>query len=283
MRVAIGMILAAAVLAVAVVSAQNGRKVSGVVITAANQRPVANARVRYEEEGGGSPQETVTDDKGRFEFSNGRSGVVTVSARRFGTARRSWPPRTGRELRIALVPPARVEGTVADIVTGRPVDGKVALLVQHPHNVVSEGAAVQGGAFRIDDLPPGPMLVLARADGFAPYFATTTAEAGRVRDLRIRLFLEGTVSGHVQDASGSVVEGARVTLGYLTATPGRGLLASVVGGQPISGSDGSFSLEGLVPDARIGLRAERNGRRSDVVTTTVGPGMVRQGIVLRLR
>lgn len=282
MKTSTGTILLMAILVGTVLSAQNGRKVSGIVVSAATQRPVVNARVMYEESGG-SVQETVSDPKGRFEFSNGRLGTVTVMAGGFGTARRRWPPRIGRELRIGLVPPARIEGTVADIMTGRPVNGVVTLLVRHPHNIVSETVAVQNGVFRIGDMPPGPAMIVARASGFAPYFGTMTVEAGKQRDIRIRLFLEAVVAGHVVDSTGSAVESAHVAVGYLEATLGRGFLASAVGGRPFTDAEGAFVLNGLVPDVRIGLRAELDGRKSDVVTVTVEPGRTRQDVVLRLR
>lgn len=94
------------------------RKVSGTVVAAATQQPVQNARVLYEETGQPS-QTTATDAKGYFEVPAGRLGVVTVKARGFGTARRRWPPRSGTQLRIELVPPAIVSGTVTDLATGR--------------------------------------------------------------------------------------------------------------------------------------------------------------------
>ena len=41
-------------------------------------------------------------------------------------------------------------------------------------------------------------------------------------------------------------------------------------------------IEGLVPDNSIYLQAELDGRRSEVVTVQIAPGMMQTGIVLRL-
>ena len=54
---------------------RTARKVSGVVVEAATQQPVPDARVRYEETGQ-PPRTTVTDTKGSFEFPAGRLGEV---------------------------------------------------------------------------------------------------------------------------------------------------------------------------------------------------------------
>ena len=179
----------------AMLLAQNGRKVSGVVVAASTNRPLPNALVRYLERGGAA-QETVTDSKGQFEFSDGRKGTITVSATRFGTARRRWPPNERGELRIALVPPAMMQGTVADIMTGRPVDAIVNILVHDRHNIVSETVAVENGTFRVSDLPPGPALVLARAPGFR-----TTSCHGRSRGRPTAGLPRSVVPGSVGDRS----------------------------------------------------------------------------------
>ena len=52
------------------------------------------------------------------------------------------------------------------------------------------------------------------------------------------------------------------------------LLKGFIGWRPITNADGEFGLDGVVPDTPISLRAELNGRVSDVVTVTVEPGMV---------
>ena len=256
------------------------RKVSGTVVAVATQQPVPNARILYEETEQ-SPQTTETDAKGYFEIPAGRLGVVTVKARGFGTARRRWPPRNGTQLRVELVPPAIVRGTVTDLATGGLLPAVVRVTVQHPDNFVSHGARAPRGTFEIRDLPPGPGLVTARSEGFAPSVGSITVEGGKVRDARIGLLLQAQAAGRVVDGSGQPVPGAYVTATYPGMAAG-GMIESLVGGRPLTGADGVFALDGLVPNTPIAFEADLDGRRSSVHTINVGPGMMQSGIVLTL-
>ena len=260
---------------------RSGRKVTGTVVSAASQQPVPNARVQYEESGQ-ALQTTATDAKGYFEFSAGRIGVVTVVARNFGTARRRWPPvGNSSTLRVELVGPAMLSGTVTDLATGRLIEAMVNVMVQHPANFVSSAVISERGTFRIEDLPPGPALVTARSEGFAPYLGSTTVEGGKVRDVRIGLLLEAQATGLVRDARGEPVTGASVNAVY-PDTAGAGLLEGFVGGRSSTETDGVFALRGLVPDTTVKLQAEIDGRRSAVETISIRPGTKRSGIVLTL-
>lgn len=281
MRTLIGGFAMVLAVLVALPLAQGGRKVHGVVVAAATGHPVAAAQVKYEEQGRAG-QTAVTDAKGYFEFADGSLGVVTVTARGFGTARRRWPPRQGLQLRVPLMPPAILSGTVTDMATRQSVGALVTVTVQHPGDVVSDMTISENGTFRFDDLPPGPAVVMARADGYAPSLGAVTVEAGKARDARIGLLLEAVAAGQVQDRGGSPVTGARVSASYPDTTAGAGQLQAFIGGRPFTGPDGAFALNGLVPDTPISLQAELDGRRSEAVTVTVGPGMVQQNVVLRL-
>ncbi len=281
MRPGIAGVIGAVVALSLTVFAQSGRKITGVVVDSASQRPVVNADVGYRETGGAT-QATTTDSKGRFEFTDGVAGVVAVEARRYATAWKVWPPRTGRELRFELYPPARVEGTMVDMATGASVDGYVTMYVRSPASLVNNAARVRGGVFRFDDLPPGPAVVVAHAYGFSPYFGALTIDAGKNHSTRVGLVLESVASGLVVDANDDPVDGARVRVGYDRSLPGGGYFASFSRGQATTRSEGEFEIRGLVPDTPIALQAELRGRRSDVVTITVGPGMARRDLVLRL-
>ena len=259
---------------------RTNRKVTGVVVAAATEQPVPNARVEYEV-GGQWSQTTVTDTKGHFEFSTGSVGVVTVTARNFGTARRRWPPRAP-QLRIALFPPAGLHGTVRDLATGAPLrNAVVTVIAQHPNDLVFHTVRTERGVFEIDDLPPGPTLVTARSPGFAPFLGRTTVESGRQRDARIGLLLAAYASGHVRGAGGTPVQRALVRVKYPAMENG-GLLAGLAGGEPLTSADGSFAIQNLVPDTTIALQAELDGRRSSVETVTIGPGMEHSNIILVL-
>lgn len=148
--------------------AQDHRKASGVVVDADTGQAVANATVRYTDYIG-TIETTQTDSKGSFEFASGTRGVIKVTASRYGAARRSWPPRRSSTLRFELTSPATAGGTLVDAMTQRPVEGIVTLVVRHPLNHVSIAARAHGGKFEFGDLPDGPAILYARADGFAPY------------------------------------------------------------------------------------------------------------------
>ena len=260
--------------------AQEGRKITGVVEAAASRRPVANAEVRYEEIGM-APQTARTDSKGRFEIPYGTQGVVTVTARNYATARRSWPPRSGQELRFALTPPSAVTVTLVDAATRRGIEGRVTVLVEHPLNYVSSTSTALG-TFRFDDLPAGPAVIYARAVGFAPHFRELTVDVGKRIDAQIGLLLETVVSGKVLDRRANPAVDATVRVGYGQSVPGADLLAGLVRGRVKSDTEGTFSIGGPVPDTSIALQAELDGRLSDVVTVRAGPGMEQSGIVLRM-
>ena len=178
---------------------------------------------------------------------------------------------------------AAVAGTMTDSATGQPAEGLVTLIVGQPDNLV-ETARTSGGMFRFGDVPPGPAVVLARADGFAPYFGELTIEAGKPGDVRIELLPEATMSGFVVDGNGCPVPDARVHVGYGRALPGAGLFSVLTHGRTVTQSDGAFTIGGLVPATRISLQAQRGGRLSDIVTLAVEPRMEQPGLVLlRLR
>jgi hypothetical protein len=266
---------------VAMLGAQRGRKVTGIVVDNTTNRPIASASVEYEEDG--VVETTTTDQKGAFEFEFGTRGVVTVVARNYGTAHRRWPPRTGSSLRIALTAPASVHGTVADMATQRAVPAIVTIRVRHPENVVSDAAFSDDGSFAFEDLPPGPAVVVARAEGYAPYRGVIAVREKQRTNTRIRLLLEAAASGQVVNSVGEPVNAAWVYVLYGDTLEGRDEFESLVGGRLLTGSDGNFYVRSLLPDTQITLQAELEGSTSEVTTINVGPGMVQSGIVLRLQ
>ena len=116
---------------------------------------------------------------------------------------------------------APVAGMMTGSATGRPAEGLVTLIAGHPDSLV-ETARTLDGMFQFGDVPPGPAVVLARADGFAPYFGELTIEAGEPRDVRIELLPEAAMSGVVLDDNGCPAPDARVHVGYGRALPGAG-------------------------------------------------------------
>ncbi len=295
-----GVLLVSSLLAAVVLGAQVGQqptggRVSGTVVVAATGRPVANARVQYQQhqvadanpivphdQQDNSVQTTVTDAAGQFTFPPSRLGVVTVTASGFGTAQRRWPPRRGRTLEVALTPPVAVQGTVVDYETLRPLVGVVTALVQHPDNVVSTSAVVEDGTFRFEDLPLASGLVVAYAGDHAPAVGRFTTAVGDRVDVHLRLSRGATVTGQVLDAAAKPVAGAQLIVRYTDTLPEAVMLANFIGGITMTGSDGEFALTGLVPHTPVILYAEHDGQQTNTVTIEVEPGQARPDLVLRL-
>ena len=276
-----GVLLVASLLAAAVLGAQDGRKVSGVVVAAATEQPIPLAQVEYQEHGG-SVQTTVTDAKGRFVFSAGQLGVITVTATGFGTARRRWPPRRGSTLQVALTPPVSVQGTLVDSETLHPVTGSVTAIVRHPDSLVSTSAFVEeDGTFRFEDVPSAPGVLVAYANGYAPTVSEFSTATEKLVNVHIRLSADAKATGQVLDAAANPVAGAQLIVRYADTVAEALMLAGFVGGAPITKADGNFTLTGLVPNTPITLYAEYDGRRTNTVTIEVGPGQMRADLVLR--
>lgn len=278
---------ALAVLLGASLSAQLSRPVIGIVTDDDSGRPVAGAHVEYEHED--DVEKTVTDSRGAFEFSEataGTLGVVTVSENGYATAHRRWPPVSGRTLEIGLFPPATVGGTVADMASGTPLPADVHIVVEHDHALVSDSTvADRRGEFLFEDLPTGQAAVIAVVEGYAPGFDRLTLAKNEHAASRIRLLLQAGVSGHVVDGSGNPVVGAEIVAWYGgddDPPDGAETLESYIGGRRVTGEEGDFSANQIVPDRPVMLQAILDGKESDVVTVVIAPGSILEGVVLRI-
>ena len=168
-----------------------------------------------------------------------------------------------------------------DLVTGQGVEGDVTLVVHNRKNIVSDSAEARG-TFRIVDAPPGPAMVFARANSYAPYFNTFDVDAGKHYSLRVGLLLEAAASGVVLDSAGEPAPGAEVRAIYDDSFRGAHLFASLAGGENTNADDeGAFRLGGLVPDTPLRVRAFLGDRTSNTAAVEAGPGSVQAGIVLR--
>ena len=263
-----------------------GRNVTGTVVNAASNAPVAGAQVDYEE--GGSVQTTRTDSKGYFEFGAGTLGVVTVTARDFGTAYMRWPPSYGTSLRILLREPRTASGTVIDMATRNPIGGATVtvMALSVDRNIISDTAmSTLRGEFGFQNLPAvsDQVAYIAYAHGFAPRFGLFTLNEKAVTNIRIGLLLDALASGTVVDAAGDPVDGALVNATYGDRTEGAGMLEGLIGGRVRTGADGKFQLDGIAPDEAVTLQAEFGGRLSNTVTVTVAPGTIQTAIALRIQ
>ena len=285
---AVAICMAAAVLLVAVPTAQRGSPVAGKVIDLSTERPVAGASVEYEDDSGKEIETTRTGADGGFEFSAasaGTKGVVTVTAKGYSPAHRRWPPLRGfGTLEVTLQPPASVSGTVADMASGSRLAATVHIMVEHEHSFVSDSTSTDSrGEFAFSDLPTGPAAVVAVADGYAPSFQTLRVRHEAHTTARIRLLLQGHVYGNVVDGNGKGVLGAVVSAWYGADPPdGAETLESYIGGRMQTGPEGQFRVDGIVPDRSVVLQAELDGKESKPITVKVGPGMVQESVVLRI-
>ena len=275
----------ALVLLSALVGAQQSStstNIAGTVVSAATQNPIANALVQYEEQG--VVRATRTNSAGQFEFEGGGTlGVLIVTVDGFGTTRRAWPPLSGTTVDFALKPPVTIQGTLTDNATLISLDGSVTAVTRGTFNLVSASAVVEGGTFRFDDLPEGPVLVLAHADDRAPSITELTTTAGDWRDVHVRLTADAEVEGRVLDANSQPVVGAHLVAVYDASVAGGGLLAGLVGGSIITDGEGTFTLNGLVPGRPVTIYAIKGGSETDRATVAVNEGTVLDGLVLRLR
>ncbi|MCY4057030.1 MAG: carboxypeptidase regulatory-like domain-containing protein [Gammaproteobacteria bacterium] len=265
-----------------------GRKVSGVVVDAETDQPIARADVKYED--GGTVQTTTTDSKGYFEFGEGHSGVATVDAAGYATNYARWPPVQNRsQIRVLMRPPVPFGGTVYDMATRRPIEGAFVLVtVWSMDGVVTSGATETGSGGAYDFAKLLPVDATSRAvyvahaeENYAPAIGTVALGKGGNRNVGIGLLLEARASGRVVDRDGAVVEGATVVTRY-GGDSSYQTLEGYIGGDTLTGADGTFNVGGVVPDATITLQAVLgDGSTSGSVTATIGPGMVQSGIELR--
>ena len=255
--------------------------VTGRVVKHGTLEPVESATVTYEE-GSAPVQTTVTDERGHFEFARSGDGVVTVSAREFGTARRRWPPVAGDVIDIALVAPAVIYGVVTNE-DGEPVPARVMVTVNNPYNLVSKTVLSAAGGFRMGDLPPGSAEVLVVSDGLAPHLRYVMMEAGRETETDVYLMNYAIARGRVLSEAGAPVIGAIVNAHYQHEVGSGGVLENFVGGMRRTGPDGTFELHGLVPNTEIALQAVSGERQSDVEVVQVGPARTQEGIELRIQ
>ena len=231
------------------------RKVSGVVVDAATNRPVAGARVAYDE--AGVTQTTTTDGKGYFELGGGELGVVTVDAAGYATNYARWPPISRQsQVRVLLRPPVPFGGTVYDMLTRQPVSAAVVILRMRSRDgvLVSRATMTQSGVFDFTNLLPAAatdraVYIAHAARRYAPALGTVTIdEKNGNRHVNIGLRLEARAVGQVVDGDGTPVQGATVMGSYL---PDYSELAGYIGGETVTGEGGNFSAGSIVPDTPV--------------------------------
>lgn len=259
----------------AAVQNQSLLKVSGVVVHAPSDResvgpPIQDARVEYRDASTGEVQIAYTDSEGNFEFAAERSGIersgiVTASKEDLATISVGWPPREQGSLRIELPQAAVLEGALYGKETDWDItNAVVTVMVSHPVSPLSDSIFTETGEFAFEGLPPGPAVVVAHAPGFEPVRSENyELSPGGVQEVNIGLRLEGTVSGRVFEPD-EIAVGAEVFLVYNDRFANAEAVENFVGGRLVTGADGEFLVNGIVPKEAFFLYAEtEDGRRSN--------------------
>lgn len=202
---------------------------------------IAGARIETslpKEDGTLERRMATTDGEGRFRLVLPRGEhSLRVAAEGYLPAQVDWLPLT-RDLQhdVTLVPGSTIAGRVVRAADNVPVAGASVLLIR-PESAYRVGATSPDGTFSISGLPAGPFMVGASKDALTGRAATPVdlSPASRVEGIRISLAPGAVVSGHVRRTDGQPVAGARVM---------------VEDARQLTGADGAFRLEGLLPGSR---------------------------------
>ena len=262
-------------------------------------KPLAKAVIRVRPVDGGKAIKVESGADGAFVARppSGDTFRIRVEAKGYAALNESGIP-AGAALRLKLKGGGAVTGIVLDRATRQPVAGASILAWELDAEGWGEdafGSAKTGsdGKFTVPDLPPGRVVVEARAAGKAnakspgtvslPSHATPPAE-GAKKPPPVELLLDpaGSLTGTVWDTSASPVAGAEVTAYWRETTGPRSRKAT-------TDADGRYGIPGAaeVVIRRMTVRAtgfpvlEREGEApgDGVVDFTLERGGIVTGVV----
>jgi protocatechuate 3,4-dioxygenase beta subunit len=254
--------------------------VGGRVVDAATGKPVADARVTVESEGGwGSDNVTYTDEAGKFRVARlepGRYVAKATTIDRFGTSNESRRVGLGEaveDFEVKVHPSASISGHVV-IAGEEPTpceDGGVSVVGRTTKHDAWEGGDREGLVV-VQGLPPDTYDISVHCEGAvgaSKYEPVVLAEApvdGLVWEVERGL----TLAGIVIDESGTPIEGASVDARQTDAAART--KQSAAWGQR-TGKDGKFVLEGLRPGTyEIEAEHEDHVAPEKPLTHVVGAG-----------
>ena len=254
-----------------------GQQVSGRVLDAAGDAPIAGANVTVQasmdERSSMYFARAVAGPDGRFTLSAPKSGGagVTVEATGYALAWRTLGP-SDTEFVVRLVRAARVSGRVATA-DGQPAAGAVVVASPEgntrglPTGTRTTATADRDGRYALEGLVPGDMQIVvkgggwvspgladAQPSGFNPFVKRVPAAGAITLDLSA--VPAAKIQGRALDLNGAPVAGASVV-----ARPGGrsqffGRLDPTNPDTASSDTEGRFTLDSLTPDSAYTLTAD---------------------------
>jgi protocatechuate 3,4-dioxygenase beta subunit len=169
--------------------------------------------------------------------------------------------------------PATIEGTVLDAKTGAPVAKARVMLLRTSGRNRTRLATVSnsGGAFRIEDVPPGDYRLWAEKNRYShssygskspgrPGATVNVPAAGNLKEMNIELTPAAVVTGRVTDADGEALANARVqTMSFRYINGERQL--SPAGPSASTDDRGEYRIFGLPPGRYYLVATDRNQSR----------------------
>lgn len=260
---------------------RGGGPVAGALVTASSERMASGADA--------AAAQAVTGADGRFALPPLDPGSYRLRARAEGrapgVARRVAPGTTG--LVIELAAGGRLRGCVRSASGGAPVApftvlvlerrGPLRLLPQRSLSVVDAS-----GCYALDDLAPGPAVVVITAPGHAPSGERAVEIPGDGREAVVDAVLEagGRLTGVVRDdVTRAALAGARLSVeGTLSGAASTFPVLS----EAVTAADGTFTLAGL--PRRVSVFVAAAGHHARVLSgVEVEPGATAGPVEVRLR
>jgi protocatechuate 3,4-dioxygenase beta subunit len=246
--------------------------VSGTVVDAKTNEPVADVTIQAGGPGGGS---TMTDEQGHFNVTRITPGRYTLFARSphgYGHSDGSWLVGLGQHVTgivVKLHPAFQVAGRIVEPGATRATCKQSSLLLHQAKPTRSLLATRDAdGALHVDGVLPGTYEVTATCSGFvrrATYPAITITDKD-VAHLEWDVDAGAELHGRVLTKAGMPVGGATIML--------------MPGGSVTSRNDGSYQVSGLRQGScLVSVQSEHGvsptgGWKIDVHTTTVEKDLV---------
>jgi len=276
--------------------------IRGRVVTSAGE-PLHDVRVNAFSDtrtpsGKSASAETVTDEDGRFEFTElGDANTCAVDAYpgNYTFVRQHHVPVGTTDLELVVQRFGTVSGRVVDAETGEPVtDYRIRHVQFRPGAWGDESeydrdwlpVQSEDGAFQLGDVAPPATRLEVSAKGYAPGQTERLelAEGGSIEDVVLKLNRGASLAGRIIDErTGAAVPGARVRAHsptwfnsmLLTESDNLDVLNLKTCISTMAGGDGRFVLDPFTPGEKVGVVAWHDGYATQILPlVVVGKGAV---------